>query len=185
MKLRFCQANRPRAKLWICRAFPQCGTPRAVRASWVGSEGEMESGQADAGGHEPGPVLGGPPARRLARTGHDEEEGQLRTFEIEDATLVIEIEPLALEILAMRSVHDLSVTGACCCCEPISVRGQPASCVANASDADDSREFSARCRLRPIVKTRWRGRLRPRKTAKTARNQAGRSGEEAPAARHP
>ena len=74
---------------------------------------EMESGQADAGGHQPGPVLGRPPTCRLAGGGHDEEEGQLRTFEIEDATLVIEIEPLALEILAMGSVHDLSVTGAC------------------------------------------------------------------------
>jgi len=72
----------------------------------------MGSGQADARGHEPGPVLGRPPARRLARAGHDEEEGQLQTFEIEDAALVIEIEPPALEFRAMGSVHDLSVAGA-------------------------------------------------------------------------
>jgi len=118
---RFAKQTVPAKNRGNVARFPDCGTPRAGRARRESARGLgwRGLGQADARRHQPGPILGRPPAGHFAGAGHDEEKGQLGTFEIEHAAMIIEIEPPALEILAMRSVHDRSVAGAGQCCEPM------------------------------------------------------------------
>src|SRR5260221_2359729 len=74
--------------------------------------------QTDARLHQPRPVFGRPPASGRAGARHDDEERQLWTFEIENAALVVEIEPGRGDgRIVLRGAHVRYVAGTQTSCE--------------------------------------------------------------------
>ena len=102
---------------------PQCGTAiGGCATSKRGAAFGWTSSQTDACAHEPGSVLRRPPrSGRCSREGNDDEKGQLQTFEIEYATVVVQIEPSGFRSrIVACGIHITSVASATPACEVFS-----------------------------------------------------------------